>query len=58
MRQDPVETLAPDAANPALRVRLRPRRRNRRLDHSDPLRAEDLVEVGGGIPGTGTLLEK
>src|SRR3954453_19209972 len=43
--QDPVETLAPDAADPALRVRLRPRRRERRLDHSNTFRAEDFVEA-------------
>src|SRR5436190_23444452 len=43
---DPVETLAPDAFDPALRVRLRPWRRDRRPDHPDPFRAEDLVEDG------------
>jgi hypothetical protein len=42
--QDPVEALAPDAFDPTLRVRLRPRRRDWRADHPDPFRAEDLVE--------------
>jgi hypothetical protein len=44
--QDPVKTLAPHAADPALRVRLRPRRRDRRADDPDPFRVEDLVEAG------------
>ncbi len=44
--QGPVETLAPNAADPALGVCLGPWRRDRRSDHSDPLRAEDLVEGG------------
>jgi hypothetical protein len=42
--QDAIEALAPDAADPALRVRLRAGRRDRRADHPDPLRPEDLVE--------------
>jgi hypothetical protein len=45
--QEPVETFTPDAASPTLRVRLRPRRRDRRTDHLDPFRAEHLVEGGG-----------
>src|SRR6266542_3693808 len=44
--QDPIKTLATGAADPALRVRLRPRRRDRRPDDPDPFRAEDLVEGG------------
>src|SRR5712691_10242433 len=47
--QDPIETLAPDAAHPALRVRLRPRRRDRRSDHPDPLRATETVEGVGEL---------
>src|SRR5438874_8114154 len=44
--QDAIKALAPDAPDPALRVRLRPWRRDRRPDHPDPFRAEDLVEDG------------
>src|SRR6266545_2265068 len=44
--EDAVETFTPDAADPTLRVRLRPWRSDRRLDHPDSLRTEDLVEGG------------
>jgi hypothetical protein len=44
--QDAIEALAPHAADPPLRVRLRPRRRDRRPNDPDPFRAEDLVEAG------------
>src|SRR5205809_608574 len=44
--QDAIKTLAPHAADPALRVSLRPRRRDRRPDDPDAFRAEDLVEAG------------
>ena len=47
--QQPVEALATDAADPALRVRSRLRRPHRRLDHPDPLEAEDLVELTGEL---------
>src|SRR5436309_2215570 len=43
--QDPVEALSADAADPALGVRPRLRRPHRRLNHPDPHRAEDLVEL-------------
>src|ERR1043166_4079647 len=42
--QDAIEELAPDAADPALSVRLRAGRRDRGTDHPHPLRPEDLVE--------------
>jgi hypothetical protein len=42
--QDPIKTLAPHAADPALRVRLRPWRRDRRPDDADPFRADHLIE--------------
>src|SRR6266566_5719969 len=42
--QDPVEALAPRAANPALDVRVRVWRLDRCPDHPDPLAAEDCVE--------------
>src|SRR6266511_4737468 len=44
--QDPIKTLAPHAADPALRVRLRSWRRDRRPDHPDSFRAEHLIEAG------------
>src|SRR6266540_4325870 len=44
--QDPVETFAPDAADPALGMRFRPWRRDRRPDRPEPFRTEDLVESG------------
>jgi hypothetical protein len=47
--QQPVETFAARAFNPALGVRTRSRRPPRRLDHADPLGAEDLVEAGGEL---------
>ena len=47
--QHPVEALAADAADPALGVRPRLRRPHRRLDHPDPLGAEDLVELAGEL---------
>src|SRR6266513_6243693 len=47
--QEPVEALAADAANPALGVRPRLRRPHRRLDHPDPFRAEDLVELASEL---------
>src|SRR5438034_1155209 len=47
--QDPVQALTPDAADPALGVRLRPWRRDRSADYPDPLRTEDLVEGGGEL---------
>jgi hypothetical protein len=33
--QEPVKAFAPQASNPALRVRIRPRRPHRRPDHPD-----------------------
>src|SRR6266487_2931082 len=47
--QDPVETFAPDAADPALRVRLRLRRSDRRPDHRDPLLVKESVEGVGQL---------
>jgi hypothetical protein len=44
--QNAVETFTPDAADPSLRARLRPRRGDRRLDQPESLRPEDLVECG------------
>jgi hypothetical protein len=44
--QRAVEAFAPDAADPALGVRFRQRRGDRRLDQSESLRPEDLVEGG------------
>src|SRR5262249_39852230 len=44
--QDPVETFATDAADPALGMRFRTRRRDRRPDRPEPFRTEDLVESG------------
>src|SRR6266536_1807790 len=44
--QDPVETFASGAADPALGVCFRPWRRDWRLDQPEPLRPEDLVEDG------------
>src|SRR6266511_4747169 len=43
--QEPVEALTPQAAHPALGVRLRFRRLHWCADHADPLGAEDLVEA-------------
>jgi len=43
--QQPVEALPPQTADPALGVCSRLRRPHRRLDHTDALGAEDLVEV-------------
>jgi hypothetical protein len=43
--QEPVETLAPDAADPTFGVRSRLRGSHRRLDDTDSFRAEDLIEV-------------
>ena len=42
--QDPVEAFAADAADPAFGVRFRPRCRDRRPDHFDPVRAAERVE--------------
>jgi hypothetical protein len=47
--RDPVETLVPDAADPALRVRLRPRRRER-ADLSE--RRRDHRARSDGFPGS------
>ena len=47
--QEPVKTLAADAPDPALGMRSRLRRSHRRLDHPDPLRTEDLVELTGEL---------
>src|SRR6266702_6746616 len=44
--QDAVETFTPDAAHASFRVRFRPWRRDRRLDHVQSLRTKDLVEGG------------
>ena len=44
--QDPVETFATDAADPALGMRFRTRRRDRRPERPEPFRTEDLVESG------------
>jgi hypothetical protein len=44
--QDPVETFTADAADPALGVRLRPWRSDRRLDQPESLGTKDLVEGG------------
>ena len=43
--QQTVETVAPDRSHPALRVRLGLRRRDRRLNHSEALGAEHVVEA-------------
>ena len=43
--QQPVETFASQPADPALGVRPCPRGSHRRLNHPDPLGAEDLVEA-------------
>jgi hypothetical protein len=43
--QDPVETFATDAADPALGMRFRPWRRDRRPDRPDPFRTEDLAQA-------------
>jgi hypothetical protein len=48
--QDPVEAFAADAADSALGMRLRPWGRDRRADHPDSFRAEDLVESRGELP--------
>jgi hypothetical protein len=42
--QDPVEALAPNAADPALGVRLRFSGGDRRADDADPLRAKEGVK--------------
>jgi hypothetical protein len=42
--QQPVEALAPYAADPALNVSVRVRRPHRRPDHSDPFALADRVE--------------
>jgi hypothetical protein len=47
--QQPVEAFAAEAADPALGMRPRPRRPHRRLDHTDPFGAEDLIEVTGEL---------
>jgi hypothetical protein len=44
--QQPVETLGADGTHEPLRVGVRLRRPNRRLDHLDPFAAEHLVEGG------------
>ena len=44
--QNAVETFTPGAADPALGVRLRPWRRDRRLDQPESLRTKDLLEGG------------
>jgi hypothetical protein len=58
--QDPVETFTPDAADPALGARFRPRRRDRRLDReevtledrgrllAEELPPADLARLGAG----------
>ena len=43
--QQPVKALAPQACDPALGVRPRPRCPHGRLDHTDAFGAEDLIEV-------------
>ena len=43
--QQPVEALPPQAPDPALGVRPRPRRPHRRLDDTDAVGTEHLVEV-------------
>ena len=52
--EQPVEALPPQAADPALGVCPRPRRPHRRLDHTDALGAEDLVEVARELAVTVT----
>src|SRR6266542_6512501 len=47
--QDPVEALAPGAADPAFRVRLRLRGCDRRSDHADPFRVNERVEGLGQL---------
>jgi hypothetical protein len=47
--QQPVETLAADAADPALGVGARLRRPHRRLDDADAFGAEDLVELAAEL---------
>ena len=48
--QDPVEALAPCAADPALDVRVRVRRPDWCSDHPDPVAIEDCVESAAGRP--------
>jgi hypothetical protein len=52
--EQPVDALAADRPNPALGVRSRLRRPYRRLDHTDPRGAEDLVEVARELAVTVT----
>src|SRR5919201_2685663 len=47
--QQPVKALMPHAADPALGMRSRQWRTHGRLDHADPIRAEDLVEVSSEL---------
>ena len=47
--QQPVETLAANASQPPLGVRLRLWRRDRRQHHLHAVRPEDLVEAGGEL---------
>jgi hypothetical protein len=42
--QDPVETISAESSDPALGVGVRVRHLDRRADHPDALRSEDLVE--------------
>jgi len=47
--QDPVQTLGPDSAYPALGVGVSLRRPRRGLEHLDASRGEDRVEPGGEL---------
>jgi hypothetical protein len=47
--QQPVQAFGPCGPYEALGVRVGPWRPERRLDHVDAVRAEDLVEVGGEL---------
>jgi hypothetical protein len=47
--QEPVETFRSDGADEPLRVRVRPRRLHRRVDHPDSFASEHLVEGCGEL---------
>jgi hypothetical protein len=62
--QQPVEALATHATDPALGVRVRVRRLDRRTDHSDSSASEDVIEargvqkLGRGLDRCACLLER
>jgi hypothetical protein len=47
--EHPIEQLASDAADPSLRVSVRPRRPHRRAQHPDPLGSKDRLERDGDL---------